>query len=240
MGVIQFPPAGDPFANDIPVWMTFYCSFYSTFSANRTRSHIISTAYNKLSIPYPKQHKTLNSQSYEMGGSLNVRAVEKGSISGMVEAQISATAELASSFESRLKPGDRRTHNFDINMISKTAGQAEAANNIALTFQTNVFPIASDGSILTMIHPPLWCFKALVIGTNDSNIQSYWDGQPLACVLRTVDINRSPILNLPIIGSDFKPVALNIKLSFIELEPAMQKGDESLRIISRSERLAGR
>ena len=252
MGVLQFPPAGDPFANDIPIWMTFYCSFYSTFSANRTRSHIISNNYNKISIPYTQQQKTLNSQSYEMGGSLNVRAVEKKSISGMVEAQISATAELATSFfsgggvvrfdhfESRLKPGDRRTHNFDINMISKTAGQAEAANNIALTFQTNVFPIASNGSILTMIHPPLWCFKALVIGTNDSNIQSYWDGQPLACVLRTVDINRSPILNLPIIGSDFKPVALNIKLSFIELEPAMQKGDESLRIISRSERLAGR
>ena len=232
--------------------MTFYSAYYSTFSANRTRDHIINQSYNAICIPYPQQHKTLNSQSYEMGGSLNVRAIEKG-MGGMVESQIAATAELATSFfsgggvvrfdhfESRLKPGDRRTHNFDINLISKSDLQAEAANNIAMRFQTNVFPIASNGSILTMIHPPLWVFKATVIGVESNfGIQSYWDGQPLACVLRTVDINRSPILNIPIIGSDFKPVALNIKLSFIELEPAMQLGDGSLRILSRSERLAGR
>ena len=233
--------------------MTFYSAYYSTFSSNRTRNYIVNNAYNTISIPYPQQHKTLNSQSYEMGGSLNVRAIEKGGIGGMVEAEIAATAELASSFfngggvvrfdhfESRLKPGDRRTHNFDINLISKTAAQAEAANFIAMRFQTNVFPVASSGSILTMIHPPLWVFKATVVGTgNDFNIQSFWDGQPLACVLRTVDINRSPILNLPIMGTDFKPVALNIKLSFIELEPAMQRGDTTLNSISRSERLAGR
>ena len=232
--------------------MNFFCADYSTFSKNRTRNSVIGRSYNTISIPYPQQHKTLNSQSYEMGGSLNVRSIEKKSISGLVQAQLDATAETANSFlnggsvirfdhfESRLKAGDRITHNFSIDLISKNSNQAFNANEIAKRFQTNLFPIASNGSILTMFHPPLWYFEALVVGDSSRDTRANWDGQPLVCVLRTVDINRSPVLNLPIIGSDFKPVALNIKLSFIELEPAMQKGDGSLRIISRSERLAGR
>ena len=140
-------------------------------------------------------------------------------------------------FESILSPGARRTHTFNINLISKNEDESDAANAIALAFQTNVFPIATN-NYLTMRHPPLWWFRSMITGIADWDIQTAWDGQPLPSVLRTVDINRSPILNTPFIGSNFKPVALNIKLSFIELEPALQRGDGSFNIISRSERLA--
>ena len=251
MPTLRFPPLNDPskFGNDIPVWMEFFIADYSTFAKKRTRSSIISRSYLGIQIPYPQQHNTLNSQIYQAGGSLNVRAIEKQNIGALIGDQASATADLASSFfnggsvlrfdhfESILSPGARRTHTFNINLISKNTEEAKVATDIGLAFQTNVFPIATD-NYLTMKHPPLWWFRSMITGVANWEIQSAWDGQPLPCVLRTVDINRSPILNTPFVGSDFRPIALNIKLSFIELEPALQKGDGSYNIISRSERLS--
>lgn len=252
MGNIQFPPNSDPFSNDVPVWMVFYCASYSTFSMNRTRAHIINNAYNKIYIPYPKSHSTMNDQVYISEGSKNNRLIETGDADGLKDEMFKKMKETVNSnlsgggivtfdhMETVLSAGARRTHSFDINMVSKSKAQAEAANNIVLTFQTNTFPTISNNSILTMIHPPLWCFKALIMGLEGTTIKGdYWDGTPLACVLKSCDINRSPILNTPFIGSDFNPIAINLKLKFIELEPALQAGDGSLQIISRSERLAG-
>ena len=59
------------------------------------------------------------------------------------------------------------------------------------------------------------------------------DGFALPSVLTTVDINRAPIQNTPyVIGTN--PLAINIKLNFIELEPAFR--DTSLNLKSRSQR----
>jgi hypothetical protein len=257
----QFPPNGDSYFNEIPVWMKFYCAKYSTFSENRTRSNIKKDSYVTIKIPYPQEKTTLNSQDYVKAPTLNVRTVERGfgGFGEMVSANFNAISESASSFlsgggvvrfdhfETVLSPGARRTHNFNIMMVGKNKAQTAAANDIAAVFQTNVFPIASNGSILNMLHPPLWYFHAICAvdpvpqsGTKsglDSNV--YWDTNPLVSVLKSVDINKSSILNTPFASPDYFPIAVNIKLSFIELEPALQKGDGTLNIISRSERLNG-
>lgn len=244
---LQFPPKSDPFENDIPVWMTFYVCDYSTFNKNRTRNYVKSQAYGKIAIPYPKRHDTLNNQRYTAGGSLNVQAIETGSLLGTLGQQITATKELFNSFlsggsvvrfdhfETILEPGARRTHAFNIDLISKTPKQAQAASDIAMTFQANCFPIAGTQSLLTMNHPPLWYFETAVPGFGNGT-SMYWDGDPLVSVLQTVDINRAPVLNTGFITRDFLPVAINIKLTFLELEPAMQPGDGGSRIISRAER----
>jgi hypothetical protein len=247
----QYPPSGDPYFNEIPVWMAFYVADYSTFNKNRTRAAVRNSAYGRIYIPYPREHTTLNTQDYTAGGSLNVNLIETRNLSGMMGQQITATQELANSFftggsvirfdhfETILSPGARRTHGFNVNFICKTKAQADQANAIALTFQSNMFPIAGTESLLTMNHPPLWYFEAVVPnGTPDGPYapQVYWDGHPLVSVLKSVDINRSPLLNTPVITPDFKPIALNLKMAFIELEPAMQPGDGSANIISRAER----
>lgn len=245
----QFPPQDDPYENEIPVWMNFYIAQYSTFNGGRTRAAVKGGAQVAISIPYPRSLSTLNSQNYTAGGSLNVQSIETGSLLGTLGQQISATKELASSFfsgggvirfdhfETVLEPGARRTHAFDINLVAKNANQAESANSIALIFQTNVFPLAATTSLLTMLHPPLWYFEAS--GNSKKITPDYWDGSPLPCVLKSVDINRSPILNTPFTTLDFKPLAVNIKLVFIELEPAMQPGDGSVSLLSRAERFKG-
>ena len=87
-----------------------------------------------------------------------------------------------------------------------------------------------------MGHPPLWYFFAN--GDNIDPIRWYWDGNPLVSVLRSVDVNRSPIGRTPFMTPDFTPLAVNIKLQFIELEPAMQLGDGTTGLLSRSERFS--
>lgn len=245
---LQFPPKNDRFEGDIPIWMTFYVCTYSTFNKNRTRNYVKNNAYGKIAIPYPRAHSTLNTQQYAAGGSLNVQAVETGGdVLGILGQQVTATKELFNSFlsggsvirfdhfETILEPGARRTHAFNIDLVAKTPGQAQAAADIAMTFQANCFPIAGTQSVLTMNHPPLWYFETAVPGFGYGT-SMYWDGDPLVSVLRSVDINRAPILNTGFITRDFLPVATNIKLSFIELEPAMQPGNGTTRIVSRAER----
>jgi hypothetical protein len=121
-----------------------------------------------------------------------------------------------------------------MDLVAKTAEQAVIINNIASTFQTNVFPIANTSSILTMRHPPLWAIEAF---TSDGTTGKFWDGQPLVSVLQSVDINRSPINNIPYTTGNYRPLAVNIKLNFIELEPAMQVGNGTDNIFSRSDRV---
>jgi len=227
--------------------MTFYMSYYSTFNRNRTKSYIKTNAYGQITLPYPKQFNTLNTQNYTAGGSLNVQTVENRNLS-IIGEEIAATQDLARSFfsggsvirfdhmETVLEPGARRTHNFEINLVAKTQLEAEAINSIAVTFQTNMFPIARQASLLTMDHPPLWYFEAFSLERNITDYHYYWDGNALPCVLKSVDINKSPILNTPFSTPDFKPLAVNIKLAFIELEPAMQRGNETPDLVSRAQR----
>lgn len=235
----KFPPRNDPdasFQNDIPIWMTFYISDYSTFNSNRTKAYIKTKPRITIKIPYPKQFNTSNTQNYTAGGSLNVQSVETGSLIGTLYQELTATKELASSFfsgggvirfdhmETILDPGGRRSHSFDINLFARTPAEAEEANSIALTFQANMYPIAGTDSLLTMYHPPLWYFEAMSENTNIESYHYYWDGNALPSVLKSVDINRSAILNTPFTTKDYKPLGVNIKLLFIELEPAMQRG----------------
>jgi hypothetical protein len=242
----QFPPENDEYSNEIPIWMTFYAASWSTFNKQRTRTSIKANPWLTVSIPYPRQMNTSNSQTYTAGGSLNVQSVETGNLLGTLGQQITATKELASSFfsggsvirfdhfETILEPGARRTHSFEINMVAKNEAQAKVANTIALIFQNNCFPIANTESLLTMQHPYIWYFEAT--STKAGFFPDYWDGTPLTSVLKQVDINRSPILNTPFTTPNYRPIALNIKLLFVELEPAMQAGDGQFELINRAER----
>lgn len=239
---------------DIPVFLNFYCALWSTFNGSRTRAAVQNNTQFIVTLPYPRQYNTANTQNYTAGNMLNVYSVETGNITGLLGQQLTATAELAESFlyggsvirfdhfETILEPGARRTHVFDINLVAKTQKQANLANDIALIFQTNVYPLAATRSLLTMLHPPIWWWYAIknpkIPNPAGTFYGQYWDGDPLPSVLKSVDINRSPILNTPFTTPNFKPLAINIKLQFVELEPAMQPGDGSLQLISRAERFA--
>lgn len=166
---------------------------------------------------------------------------------GKLAAQnVIAAGELAESFmtggnvfradhtETVLKPGCRRTHVFEFTLVAKTPQSAKNAADIALMFQTKAHPGAFTRSIYTMNHPDIWIFS---IGPDIGKTQRYWDGQGLTSVLSRVDINRSPIQNIPYYidagsGTGIIPMAINIKLLFTELEPAFAVNDTDLQVRS--------
>jgi hypothetical protein len=138
--------------------------------------------------------------------------------------------------ETVLKPGCRRTHVFEYTFIAKTEASALAASKIALLFQGKAHPGAYTKSIYTMNHPDIWIF-----GISDTPFKStnWWDGYGLTSVLSRVDINRSPIQNIPYYiktgTSGIVPLAINIKLTFIELEPAFNFNDWGLQVRSQKD-----
>jgi len=168
-------------------------------------------------------------------------------VGGMLAQGAIASGELFESFmtggnvfrfdhtETVLKPGCRRTHTFEFNLIAKSGESAQAASRIANAFQANAHPGAFTRSIYTMTHPDIWTFG---ISTKPGESESQLDGQGLTCVLARVDINRSPIQNIPytiFYNGKRWPLAVNIKLNFTELEPALNLDGQNLIIRSQKD-----
>jgi len=236
-----FPGPDDTFAKEIPIWMVFHACRYSTFAQNRTRAWVENNAAARIAVPYPLAHGTSNTQQYMSGKYPDLEGLFNKEDYKLKEEEMnnSFTQGLGimsyDHLETVLTPGARRTHRFDMNLVAKNSNQAFRINRIARAFQTYMFPSAFTQSVLNMSHPPLWAFYATGKKELTYEEAKFWDGDPLVSVLQSVDINHSPIQNLPITTPDFIPLAVNIKLSFIELEPAMQLGTGALGLLSRSE-----
>lgn len=138
--------------------------------------------------------------------------------------------------ETVLKPGCRRTHVFEYTFIAKTQESALNAAKIALMFQAKAHPGAYTKSIYTMNHPDIWIFG---ISPTPMESVTWWDGYGLTSVLSRVDVNRSPIQNIPYYinhsTEGYIPLAINLKLTFIELEPAFNFEDWGLQVRSQKD-----
>jgi hypothetical protein len=242
---LTFPPSPEEgkynWGSEIPVWMNFYAAPYSTFSGNRTRDYVQQNYKVDIHVPYPQSHFTGNHQQYMSGKYPDLEGLFDKEDYKLKEQEMenSFTQGLGilsyDHIETVLTPGARRSHRFEMNLVAKNGKQAWEANRIARVFQTYMYPIAFTESVLNMGHPPLWSFYA----TGGPNFEGskFWDGDPLVSVLQSVDINHNPIRNLPLATPDFIPLAVNIKLVFLELEPAMQYNwAVNGGLISRSER----
>jgi len=246
-----FPPSTDPSYKDVKTWMTFWAADYSTFSGNRMPASVISNAHTSITVPYPGIFNTQNQQEYSNMPTPQIKAMEIG-IFGSLQQSLLGTIEKTESFlrggnimtfdhmETVLIPGGRRTHRFELNLISKSPDAAQEATNIALVFQTLMHPGANTESIYTQTHPAVWVFTAGT-STKDGFADDVGalDGFGLTSVLASVDINRAPIQNIPytvaVAGKEV-PVAINIKLSFMELEPALRADKSDRILINRSQR----
>lgn len=230
-------PNDPDWTSEIPIWMNFYAADYSTFVGNRTRNHIYSNPFLKISIPYPLQAATSNTQQYMSGKYPDIEGlfIKEDYKLKEQEMENSYTQGLGimsyDHTETVLSPGARRFHRFEIQLVAKNEDQSDNINDIALAFQSNMYPTTFTESVLNMGHPPLWHIFAS--GTLTDYDALYWDGEPLVSVLQSVDINRSPIQNTPFMTTNKKPLAVNIRLTFLELEPAMANSNG---LLSRSER----
>jgi hypothetical protein len=183
--------------------------------------------------------------AYQAGGSLvqeqrNLEMLAKESLDAVEERvrifQQGGSMLLPDHMETFLGPGSRRKYSINFDLIAKNQAQAAQATTIANTFQTKAFPSWNGKNALVWQHPPLWAIKVTNPGGAVPLQESAWDGNALPCVLKNVDINRGPILNTPFITTGGWPLALNIELTFFELEPAVAYND---KLINRAQVFKG-
>lgn len=250
MGYI-FPPPADPTHTDVKQWITFWAADYGMFSESRIPAAVIGNAFNSITLPYPGIFNTQNAIEYSNMPTPQVKALEIGMF-GSLQQSLIGTIEKTESFlrggnvmtfdhmETVLQAGGRRTHRFEFNLIAKSREAADTAADIALVFQTLMHPGFNTESIYTQTHPALWVFTVgnTVEDSGYGSDGGYLDGHGLTSVLSNVDINRAPIQNIPytVLGSEYYvPLAINIKLSFVELEPAFH-GKSDKVLYNRSQR----
>lgn len=220
-------PQESNYQSEIPIWTTFSCAKWNTFSNRRTNESI--RGNNRLfsiTVPYPKVFTVNNNQNYVVGGAL---ANELQNLDLVTEQLQTMNVRLRSALnggmgispdhmETYLDPGSRREYTISFDLVAKTTAQAVTISNIANTFQKNAFSRWDGRNPLVWYHPPLW---SIAVTNQDQSINPAWDVNSLPCVLKNVDINRAPILNVPFSIQTNYPLSMNITLLFYEIEPAV-------------------
>ncbi len=136
---------------------------------------------------------------------------------------------------------NKRVYQFKLLLAALTEEDSAAASGVAEFFQAYQLPTAlplAGPTTRTVRHPPLWYFG---IGPgNNPNIDSDWCGFPQFSLLNAVTVNKSGFKNSYAVsgGSELKPLAQSISLSFVELEPALAAPFSTI-VISRSSSFYG-
>lgn len=224
---LRFPPQNDSMGSEIPVYLMFKWGGYTRKNSDRTKEAIGSSG-NHILVPYPKLFNVSNDMKYADSGSI---AFSVGDLAKLQIDNLTAAYDKLANFftqggsaftfdnmETVLQPGSRRKYVVSMDLIAKNQGQAEMAVKIANTFQLNTHSAWEGGNALIWIHPPLWIVEAC---DSSGKVIPGWSPSGLPSVLAHVDINKNPVLDTPFNLTNNHPLALNINLTFIELEPAV-------------------
>jgi len=123
--------------------------------------------------------------------------------------------------------GPSRSYEIRMTLPCFTTADSKAAGAIIRAFEALSLPTARGLGFTVLsksYHPPLWIFG---IGPGDEyKFDPEWSGQPQVCVLKGVAHKKTAFEtnSLAAVGSgtDLKPVAYSLTLSFQELEPAFR------------------
>ena len=231
---ITFP--GDGMNSEIPVFLTFYWNQYKRFNSGRT-SAAVKAGGNYISVPYPKLFNVSNDMKYTdsgtIGGSpldiMKMKADEAFKSSQFMYNYFQGgNAFTFDNMETVLAPGAKRKYVVSMDLVAKTTGQASQINKIITQFQLNTHSSWNGANKLIWTHPPLWFIDATNSGAGSI---PGWSPTTLPSVLTHMDVNRNPILDTPFNLNGY-PLAVNINLTFLELEPAVNYNG---KLINRAE-----
>jgi hypothetical protein len=123
--------------------------------------------------------------------------------------------------------GPSRSYEIRMTLPCFTTADSKAAGEIIRAFEALSLPTArglGTSYLSKSFHPPLWIFG---IGPGDEyKFDPEWSGQPQVCVLKGVAHKKTAFETNSLAavgnGTDLKPVAYSLTLSFQELEPAFR------------------
>lgn len=230
----RFPPEGDNMASEIPVYVKFSWGQYTRDNKGRSRD-AIKGANNYIMVPYPKLFNIASNMKYADSGTIGLgiqefAKLQLDNLESKADKMLNFMLTGGSAFtfdnmETVLQPGSRRRFTVSMDLVAKSTDQSQAAVDIAKAFQINSVSSWDGGNALVWIHPPLWIAEAC---DSNGNVLDNWDSMILPSVLANVEVNKNPILDTPFNLLNNSPLAINISLSFVELEPAVNYQGELL------------
>ena len=119
-----------------------------------------------------------------------------------------------------------RKHNYSWVLIPKSKKEAKVVADIAMAFQRSGYPGKTLMETYSrIIHPPVWHINAINAGGPSGFDEKSWTMNPLPSVLESCQVQTSGVGG-GMFTKDGKPAATKITIGFVELEPAINDGNQ--------------
>lgn len=237
---------------EIPYGLLFEAAEYSVLASERTRNAISNRRLDYILLPLPLGLNISTAHSFSEGpnpvgpmlsaaGAANAggyAALMKRAfvdpINTLAQNMNSATSQqmFSNITEMSLISEARREFKFKYLMVPKTFNESTAIGNICEAFRTASYPVATE--VPERIFPPfLWRIQVVGQG-NPQQLTKLWLGDPLVCVLATVELNKIPFgeEDTARFFQDGAPMATSMTLIFKEFETGAYRDGN---VLSKSE-----
>ena len=203
-------PKDEPYAAEIPFWCMFSCAPYSVINTNRTRSGISANAIAEIALPFtsePKmslQHKFSEGTNpvgpvLSMAGLKNTSGgelllIDRMSAPAAAFYEASFTTDTYRRFsnvtEATMTSEARRNFIFKYLFVPKTDEESQEVDNIVNVFRNFSYPTVVANLPERSFPQNLWTITALSAAANSSYLSSSWLGDPLPCVLTSMEVDK--------------------------------------------------
>jgi len=236
-------------ANEIPHWVLFEAAEYSVLAVDRTRNAISQRSYDYIQLPLPlgisisTQHafsegpnpvgplmsaasaaNSSGKSQFEKDANLMGRLILDPLMMMIDSYNTTGTQQMFSNItEMSLFSEARRVFVFQYAFVPKNFEESRTVANICEAFRVSSYP-SSTNVPERILPPPLW--RIQVMGEGDPNLLTKaWLGDPLVCVLATVEINKIPFgqNDTARFFQDGGPAATTMTLFFKEFETGTLK-----------------
>lgn len=207
MAFLQYPLGA--YASDQIGWMTFYTSYYSLQSAQRTPSAVRSNAFYTIRLPMPKDPGYQVAHEFGVSNDNPIAPVltaaglaNSGGLSNLAARLLQpATFYYEKTFatstfrrfsnvtELTMTSEGRKQYFFQYIMVPKNQSEAVAIDNIVGTFYKASYPRVASGLPERSYPQNLWAFS--MEGVGGQEISGDFLGRPLTMVLKTVIVKRN-------------------------------------------------
>lgn len=250
------------YAEEQPLWIRFYATFYSTKNVQRTREWVQSQAFAKIRLPLPSDVGYAAAHEFGQGWT-PIAAISKfkpnlannggqisperefGSATFLKELQNPTTStfrKFSNITELTMVSEARKKYEFKYIFAPKNEAESVAVENICGTFKKLSYPTRVDGMPERTYPQNLWSMK-IIPGNNsaneDVNYTADWLGDPLVCVLTSITVKKNdkadPVIRL--LPNGYSNITL-LSLAFEEFETGTWDpfyGDGAGAIRSKSE-----
>ena len=247
------------YSDEIPFYVVFACAPYSVLATNRTRNFISSNSVVNIALPFTSEPKMALEHKFSEGTNPVGPVLSMAGLAntaGGYEALLERLAAPAAAFyeasfttdtyrrfsnvtEATMTSEARRSFTFKYLFVPKSGEEATEVDTIVNTFRNLSYPQKVADLPERTLPQNLWRItawnNAIGGGEQSSDLTNSWLGDPLPCVLQSMQVDKGdpsdPVIKvLP----NTKSLTTLMTITFIEFETGTYDPDSG-SLLSKSE-----